>query len=182
LHELESVFRHVGRVSLTTNIRGAKWSKLINSSMILGPFGMLGMQSWEATDIPEVFRLCIKLGRETMAVGNALGYTIEPIFGLSAQEFAGSTDAIVEKLLRAILLHHGEDARRVRGVVLQDFLKGRHNEAANLNGYVAAKGREAHVPAPANQAVMEVIARIERGELKPGRSNLALVERLMGDA
>lgn len=182
LRELEEILSHVGRVDLTTNIWGAKWSKLINSSMILGPFGMLGLQSWQATDIPEVFRLCIKLGRETMAVGNTLGYTIEPIFGLSAEEFAGSTDAIVEKLLRTILLHHGKDARQVRGVVLQDFAKGRHTEAGNINGYIAAKGREANVPTPANDAVMRVIARIERGELEPARSNLALVERLMEQA
>ena len=182
LREIETIMKHVGNVSLTTNIRGAKWSKLINSSMILGPFGMLGMQSWEATDIPEVFRLCIQLGRETMAVGTALGHTIDPIFGLSAEEFSGSTDAVIEKLLRTIVLHHGRDARKVRGVVLQDFAKGRHTEAANLNGYVAAKGREANVPTPANDAVMQVIARIERGELKPARSNLAEVEKIMAGA
>ena len=182
LRELETIMKHVGNVRPTTNIWGAKWSKLINSSMILGPFGMLGMQSWEATEIPEVFRLCIQLGRETMAVGNALGYTIDPIFGLSAEEFSGSNDKVIETLLRTIVLHHGRDARQVRGVVLQDFAKGRHTEAANLNGYVAAKGREANVSTPANDAVMQVIARIERGELKPGRSNLAVVERIMAGA
>ncbi|MGZ8201827.1 MAG: ketopantoate reductase family protein [Burkholderiales bacterium] len=182
LRALQAIMTHVGRVDLTTNIWGSKWSKLINSSMILGPFGMLGMQSWQATDIPEVFRLCIRIGRETMAVGSALGYTIEPIFGLSAEEFAGSTDEVVERLLRTIVLHHGKDARQVRGVVLQDFAKGRHTEAANINGYIGAKGREASVPTPANDAVMQVIRRIEHGELKPGRSNLALVEQLMGQA
>lgn len=181
LREVESIMKHAGNVSLTTNIWGAKWSKLINSSMILGPFGMLGMQSWEATDIPEVFRLCIRLGRETLAVGTALGYTIDPIFGLSAEEFSGSTDKVIETLLRTIVLHHGKDARKVRGVVLQDFAKGRHTEAANLNGYVAAKGREANVPTPANDAVMQVIARIERGELKQGRANLAVVEKIMAE-
>lgn len=179
LQALEHIMKNVGNVSLTTNIWGAKWSKLINSSMILGPFGMLGMQSWEATEIPEVFKLCIQLGRETFAVGNALGYTIDPIFGLSAEEFSGSTDKVIETLLRTIVLHHGEDARHVRGVVLQDFAKGRHTEAANLNGYVSAKGREANVPTPANDAVMQVISRIERGELSPGRSNLGEVEKIM---
>ena len=111
LRELEKTMSCVAQVSITTNIHGAKWAKLVNSSMILSVFGMLGLQSWEATDIPEVFKLSIRVGRETMAVGAALGYTMEPIFGFTAKELMGSTDEIVEKLLRAVLGHLGASAR-----------------------------------------------------------------------
>ena len=179
LHELETIMSSVGRISLTTNISGAKWSKLVNSSMILAPFGMLGMQSWEAAEIPEVFKLCIRLGRETMAVGTALGYTMEPIFGLSVEEFIGSADEIVEKLLRTILIHHGKNIRKVRGVVLQDYLKGRYTETDYLNGLVAQKGKEVNVPTPANEAVTKINRQIQFGELTPDRSNLALVEQMV---
>jgi 2-dehydropantoate 2-reductase len=170
-----------GRVTPTTNIWGGKWSKLINSSMILGPFGILGMRSWEATEIPEVFKLCIRLGRETMAVGAGVGYTIDPIFGMSSDEFMGSNDEIIEKLLRAVLSHHGKDAKKVRGVVLQDFVKGRYTETDHLNGYIAKKGREVGVPTPANDAVTRVAQQIHQGALQPGRSNLAVVEAIIGE-
>jgi len=179
LTEIEAILKHVGTVAPTTNILGAKWSKLINSSMILGPFGMLGMQSWEATAIPEVFKLCVRLGRETMAVGQALGITIEPIFGLSVEQFMGSEDHTIETLLRTILVHHGPQAKKIRGVVLQDFLKGRMTEAGHLNGLVVRKGREVGVPTPANAAVMQLIGEIERGRLKPERTNIALIERML---
>ena len=179
LREIEKMLGAVGKVVMTSNIYGAKWSKLVNSSMILAPFGMLGLQSWEATEIPAVFKLCIRLGRETLAVGNALGYTIEPIFGLSAEEFMGSTDEIVEKLLITIVRHHGETARKVRGVVLQDYLKGRYTETDYLSGLVVSKGREAGVPTPANEAVVEVNRQIRAGALKPDRSNLARVEKML---
>lgn len=183
LRAIEALFRHVGKVDCTTNIWGSKWSKLINSSMILGPFGMLGMQSYEATAIPEVFKLCVRLGRETMAVGQAHGINFEPIFGLSVEQFMGSEDHVVETLLRTILLHHGpEQSRKLRGVVLQDFLKGRMTESAHLNGLVVRKGREAGVPTPANCAVMQVIAEIERGRLKPQRTNIARVEQILAQA
>ena len=181
LEALQQVLSCAGKVTLTTNVWGAKWAKLVNSSMILAPFGMLGLQSWQATEIPEVFRLCIRLGRETMAVGAALGIAIEPIFGMSAEEFNDSTDAIVEKLLRAILIHHGETARQVRGVVLQDYLKGRMTETAYLNGLIARKGREAGVPTPANDAVVEIGRRIEAGLLKPERSNVEVAWQLLKD-
>lgn len=179
LRELERLLSCAGRISLTTNIYGAKWAKLVNSSMILAPFGMLGMQSWEAVEVPEVFKLCIRLGRETLAVGAALGIAIEPIFGLSAADFMGSADETVEKLLMTIVRHHGTSARKVRGVVLQDYLKGRYTETDFLSGLVAAKGRETGVPTPANAAVTEINAQIREGKLKPQRSNLDLVDRFM---
>lgn len=179
LRELEQIMSCSARISITTNIWGAKWAKLVNSSMILSVFGMLGLQSWEATDIPDVFKLCIKVGRETMTVGNALGYTIEPIFGFTAEEFAGSTDEIIEKLLRAVLGHLGPNARKARGVVLQDYLKGRPSEVNFLTGVVVKKGKEANVPTPANDAVRHINQQIRLGVLKPERSNLALVEKML---
>ena len=97
-----------------------------------------------------------------------------------AEEFNVSTDAIVEKLLRAILIHHGETARQVRGVVLQDYLKGRMTETDFVNGLIARKGRAAGVPTPANDAVVEVNRRIRAGELKPERSNIAIAHQLAG--
>ncbi len=179
LRELEEIMSCVARISITTNIWGAKWAKLVNSSMILSVFGMLGLQSWEATDIPGVFKLCIKVGRETMAVGTALGYTIEPIFGFTAEEFAGSTDEVVEKLLRAVLGHLGPSARKARGVVLQDYLKGRYSEADFLTGVVVKKGKEANIPTPANEVVNHINRQIRLGVLKPDRSNLALAEDML---
>ena len=179
LEALAAMMGCVAKVSVTTNIWGAKWTKLVNSSMILSVFGMLGLQSWEATDIPEVFKLSIRVGRETMAVGAALGYTMEPIFGFSAEELMGSTDEIVEKLLRAVLGHLGASARKTRGVVLQDYAKGRYTEADFLTGVVVQKGREAGIPTPANDAVAHINQQIRLGVLKPERSNLALVQDML---
>ena len=182
LKALEAMMGCVARVSITTNIRGAKWTKLVNSSMILSVFGMLGLQSWEATEIPEVFKLSIQVGRETMAVGAALGYRMEPIFGFTAEELMGSNDAIVEKLLRAVLGHLGPSARKTRGVVLQDYAKGRHTEADFLTGVVVQKGKEAGIPTPANAAVQHINQEIRRGVLKPERANLALVQQTLKGA
>lgn len=179
LRELEAMMSCVAKVSITTNIWGAKWTKLVNSSMILSVFGMLGLQSWEATDIPEVFKLSIQVGRETVAVGAALGYTMEPIFGFTADELTGSTDEIVEKLLRAVLGHLGPSARKARGVVLQDYAKGRHAEADFLTGVVVQKGKEANIPTPANAAVAHIHQQIRLGVLKPDRSNLARVHDML---
>ena len=179
LREIETMMRCTAKISLTPNITGAKWTKLVNSSMILSVFGMLGLQSWQATDIPEVFKLCIRVGKETIAVGAAAGLEIEPIFGFTAEQLLGSTDETVEKLLRAVLGHLGPNARKARGVVLQDYLKGRRTEVESLTGVVVAQGRAAGVPTPANDAVLEVNRMIREGRLSPSPGNIAVVERML---
>ena len=60
--------QHTGRVTLTENIWGLKWTKLINSTMMLGTLGVLGLNACEATR-PGVIDLLVKIGRESVAVG-----------------------------------------------------------------------------------------------------------------
>ena len=65
-----------------------------------------------------------------------------------------------------------------KGVVLQDWEKGRKSELDNLNGHVARTAREAGIAAPACEAVSEVARRIESGELEAGAGNLVLLNDL----
>ncbi len=180
LTELEKLMKHSGKITITDNIEGAKWTKLVNSSMILAPFGALGLQSWQAVEIPEVVNLCAKLASETMRVGAAHGYKLDAIFGLSPEEFMGPEEKIIDKLLYTILGHMGKKgSRTARGVVFQDFLKGRRTETDFLNGHIARKGREAGIPTPANDAIVQLCKRIERGELKPDKSNVEIILKSM---
>lgn len=178
LQELESIMKNVGRVSLTPNIMSAKWTKLISSSMLLGPLGVLGLKLWEATEVPGVLELLIRCGTEAMTVAKALGFSIEPIFGLGPADFAGSTEDVVRKLAGTIVLH-GKAGTKVRGVSLQDYLKDRHTETECLNGLIVSKGKQVNVPTPANAAIVEVDREICSGARKPDRSNLARVQQLL---
>ena len=176
LRELETIMGNVGKVNLTSNIWGAKWTKLVTNTMDLAPFAMMGMGPAEASEIPGMFDVCIRLGRESLAVGTRLGYVIEPIFGMSAEEFIGSTDETLERILRTIVSHVKKSKRNC---VLHDHLKNRYSEVGYLNGLVAQKGHEVGIPTPANEAITEVTRRIQRGELQPVAANLALVQELL---
>lgn len=171
LEEIGRLMACAGRITLTENIRGLKWTKLINSTMMLGTLGVLGLNACEATQ-PGVVDLLIAVGRESAAVGRALGYRTEAIFGLPAEAFMGATDEVLKKNLETIVAFIG---RKARGVVLQDFLKRRPSEATYFNGLVAERGRAAGVPTPFNEAVLELVRRIERGECAPGLAHLAAI-------
>ena len=173
VREIESIMSHVGRCDVTNNIYGAKWTKLIANTMTMGPRGLLGLTNGEATELPGMFDLAAKIGRESLAVGTALGYRTEPIFGLRADEFAGSSDENLMTAMKALLGHVGS---RSRTAPIHDHIKGRKSEMEFISGLVSRKGKELGIPTPCNDAVVEIDRRINQGEIKMDRSNFELLK------
>jgi 2-dehydropantoate 2-reductase len=58
--------------------------------------------------------------------------------------------------------------------MLQDLQKGRKCEIDAINGVVCETGRKFNVPTPMNDKVVEIVKKIESGELKYEFSNLEL--------
>ena len=175
LQAIAHILSAAGKAETTDNVWGAKWSKLAVNCMTQAAIGILGVHEWEATHIPELFDLCIRLGRECVQVGAKLGYAMEPIFGLNAEAFMDSSDGALKNMLKTLISHIGKSARNS---MLQDHLKGRKSEVDLLNGLVVQKGRQAGMPTPLNEQMVLLTRRIELGTLKPDRSNLAMLEKL----
>ena len=179
VREIESILRNVGQVEVTNNIYGAKWTKLIANSMTMGPFGLLGLRGAEAAELPGMFEISVRLGQEALAVGAALGYRIEPVFGLSEKEFSGSSDEVLITAMKTLIHHVGT---RARTAPIQDHIKGRKSEMEFINGLVARRGKETGVPTPYNDAVAELARQIDAGALKMDVSNFErLKTRLAAD-
>ena len=60
-----------------------------------------------------------------------------------------------------------------RPSMAQDIRKGRRTEIDAMNGFVAHKGAECGVAAPANAKLTAIVTRVERGELAPSPTILA---------
>jgi len=176
LQEVAEILSPSGVAEISTNIWGAKWTKLVVNCMFMAVCGVLGILDWEVTQNPQLLELCIKLGRESMHVGTTLGYRLEPIFGMSAEDFLGSTDEVLKKNLMALISHIGKESLNC---ILQDHMKGRRSEVELLNGLVVRKGKEAKVPTPLNETIASLDKQIEQGILKPDRSNLKILENLI---
>ena len=63
---------------------------------------------------------------------------------------------------------------KLRASMLQDLEKGKLTEVDAINGAVSDYGRKTGFPTPMNDKVVEIIHRIEKGELKPEFGNLKL--------
>jgi len=174
--EVAAIMGKVGRCDVTNNIHGAKWTKLIANCMTMGPFSLLGLRNFEACALPGMFDISVQLGRESMAVGAALGYRMEPLFGLRADEFAGSSDENLITTMKTLMSHVGGG----RTAPIHDHLKGRNTEIEFISGLVARKGKELGIPTPANDAVTALDRRINRGELTMSADNYALLKQQLG--
>jgi 2-dehydropantoate 2-reductase len=171
IRELETLMGKVGRCEVTNNIYGAKWTKLIANSMTMGPFGLLGLRNFEAAALPGMFDISVKLGKEAYAVGTALGYRVEPIFGLRADEFAGSSDENLVTTMKTLLGHVGKG----RTAPIHDHMKGRRSEMEFISGVVSKRGRELGISTPCNDAVVELDRQINTGKLTMDPSNYELL-------
>jgi len=171
--EIQSILSHVARCDVTGNIYGAKWTKLIANTMTMGPHGLLGLRNGEAAVLPGMADIAAGIGRESLAVGTALGHRIEPIFGLRADEFAGSSDENLVTARTTLMRHVGGQSRTAP---IHDHIKGRKSEMEFITGLVAKKGKELGIPTPYNDAVIGIDRQINKGEIKMDRSNFELLK------
>lgn len=184
----------IGPADATTNIWGARWSKLIANATGNAPSGLIGPHPENMTaDQKELLGLLqVAITAETLRVGTSLGFTFEPLLGplggVPQQEFIDATTAAQYQDLKAKVdavpptgaLGMSDKQREKLGVpmrasLLQDVIKGRRTEANYLNGYIAAKGQLAGVATPVNGAVTDVMNRVDSGDLKPGPDNVDLL-------
>jgi 2-dehydropantoate 2-reductase len=169
--------RHVARVDISEDIEGAKWTKLVVNSMTMGPFGLFGLKNWDAMDLPGMLDISVKIGREAIAVGEAAGYRLNPIFGMPAKEFAGATDEVLVNAMRTLMAHIGRNSSTAP---VHDHKKGRTSEMRYITGAIVERGRELGVPTPCNEAVLEIDDAINRGERPMDVSNFELLKERIG--
>ncbi len=174
LETVADILRSVSVVEASTNISSKKWTKLVANSMTMGPFGLFGLRNWEAMRLPGMHEISVALGRESVAVGEALGYQLEPIFGLTEDDFVGGTDELLIKAMETLMHHVGKDSQTA---VVVDHKKGRRSEFEYISGHVVKMGKETGVPTPYNSAVTDLAWQIDRGEIDMGPENF---DRLKG--
>jgi 2-dehydropantoate 2-reductase len=175
IDEIGEILSCAGTVSISQNILSAKWMKLLVNTMSLGPFALLGLPVQAGLSETGMREIVLEVGQEAMVLGEALGYKIEPIMGLSKEQM-NQSNRLPETLLDTLVGHIGPAAR---DCILQDFLKGRRTEVEMINGFVVGELAKIGKAAPYNSAVMEIGAMISSGELSPKPENIEILRDII---
>jgi len=160
----------------TTNLWGERWSKLVTNAMANGMSASTGMISKDILSNDALRRFGARLGSEAIRVGQALGYELEEVHHIDPEIIAkaGEGDPAAvreydEHRLAEVSKSGGGEHRPSMG---QDMVKGRRTEIEFLNGLIVRKGDEIGLPTPANAALVDIVKRVEKGELKPDPKHL----------
>ena len=174
--DVQEILSHSGTTVVSSDIRSAKWMKLISNCTTLATTAIFGVPIAEAAKNPKMRKIMIRSGTEALIAGQDLDYSIEPIFGLSDIDVR-NTNQLVELLLDKLTSSY--ILPETITTVLQDHIKNRKSEVENINGWVVEECDKFGKKAPVNAAIVEICAQIKRGDLNPGPANLDLFDPLL---
>ena len=173
--EVADLLRSADSAKVTANLWGERWSKLVVNSMRNGLSAGTGLKG-NQRDLAEASRwLSIRLGSQAVRVGQALGFQLEKMLGMEPETLArageGSGDALAE-IVDILVEGAKKRSDEQRPSMAQDIAKGRRTETDYINGFVAERGAEIGVPAPAHAKMNEVVRRVERNEIPASPDNI----------
>lgn len=174
LDELAQALRSLGSARLTTNLLGARWSKLaINCATTA-----LGVVSGELLGATLARAHCRQLAleviAEVVAVARAEGVELERVAGTLDLDWL-TRDLQTRRgrwLRHVVMLAVGLRYRRLRSSMLAAIERGREPAIDHLNGEVVRRGRRLGVDVSRNAALVELVWRIARGEVRPSPRHL----------
>ena len=177
LEELVRLLENVAGTDITKDIWGALWTKMAVNCMGNGLAGLVGTVGKLLSEDPIARRIRMHIGREVVLVGEAHGITLGNIRGIAPECFKdldGAGGKTIEEAWLSTPPSPIVGSQPHRPSLLQDVMKGRRSEVDYLNGLIVRKGVTVGIPTPVNQAMVDVVHRIDSGELEPGPGNLAL--------
>lgn len=172
--EVKKLLEMMGPVDLDANFVGTRWSKLLINSAFSGMSAVLGCTFGEAAKDKTSRRIVQALIKECIDVCAAGKIKIEPVQGKDIVKLLDYHNSVKKAFAFFIIPIAIRKHALLKASMLQDIEKGKKTEVDAINGVVSAYGRKVGCPTPMNDKVVEIIHRIEKGELVPSFDNLML--------
>lgn len=172
LEDVKALLEKMGEVEIDSNFIGSRWSKLLINSAFSGMSAVLGCTFGEAAGNKTSRRVVQALIKESIDVCAAGNIRIEPVQGKDIVKLLDYTNRLKKAFSFFIIPIAIRKHALLKASMLQDIEKGKKTEVDAINGVVSSFGRKVGVPTPMNDKVVEIIHRIEDGELNPSFDNL----------
>lgn len=169
---VKGLLEKMGTVDVEQNFIGTRWSKLLINAAFSGMSAVLGCTFGHAAGNRASRRIVQLLIKECIDVCAAGGIRIEPVQGKDIVKLLNYTNPIKRAISLMIIPIAIRKHARLKASMLQDLEKGKLTEVDAINGAVSAFGRKVGCATPMNDRVVEIIHRIERGELTPSFENI----------
>ena len=167
IEAVHQVLEHMGPTRVMTNLMDARWAKLVANACGSGLSSACGVPFSYVTEDERGMEYLLRMSYEVGQCCRAEGHVIEGHWENWDREVPGNLE-----LNRKAFYDNYARQKTAKASMLQDLEKGRETEVRMINGYVCEIGRKHGIPTPCNDAVVEIIEAIGRGELPLNMSNL----------
>jgi 2-dehydropantoate 2-reductase len=177
--DLTHILSHVGPVTYTNNLLGARFSKLAMNSAVstLGTLG--GTRVGALLRHAFVRRLALEIVTEACQVAEALGVHLERLattvdvrwFALAGNQGGGALSPQLW-LKHALVYLVGLRYRRMRSSMLQAIERGRPPAVDFLNGELVSRAERVGMRVPANTLARDLVWEIAKGQRSSGLDTL----------
>lgn len=162
-----------------TNLMGARWSKLLINATFSGLGTVVGGVFGDVSEDKQGKQVAIRCMKECIDVGHAAGVEFAPVQGkniVGLFYYKGALKRAFGTLLLPIAM---KKHRLIEPSMLQDLKKGKPCEIDAINGVVCEFGRKYGVKTPVNDRIVEIIKKIQAGEMKADKINFKLFDDLL---
>ncbi len=166
-------------VHIEENLLGTRWSKLLINATFSGLGTVVGGRFGDVSENKDAQKVAVRCMKECIDVGHAAGAEFAPVQGKDITKlfyYKGAIKRAIAQLLVPIAMKKHRD---IEPSMLQDIRNGKPCEVDAINGVVCEWGRKCGVPTPINDKIVEVIKKIQAGELKLEASNIKLFDDLL---
>lgn len=177
MDEVKQLLEMMGHVDVDPNFIGARWSKLLINSAFSGLSSALGTTFGEAAGDKRSRKIVQALIKECIDVCKAADIEIAPVQGKDIVKLLDYSNGLKKWFSFQIIPVAIRKHANLKASMLQDIEHGKLTEVDAINGAVVAMGRKLGVATPMNGRVVEVIHRIERGEITAVFANVMFFEK-----
>jgi 2-dehydropantoate 2-reductase len=179
LRRVAELLEAIGPVTLTHNLRGARWSKLALNCAVSALGTIAGERLGPLVRVRRYRRLALELMTEVVDVARAEGVKLEKVAGTLDLEWIALTDS--DRAARAsasltakhaLLVAVGLRYRRMRSSMLASIERGRTPAIDYLNGEIVTRGGARGVATPTNARIVDTVWDIARGRKRSSRETL----------
>jgi 2-dehydropantoate 2-reductase len=179
VRRVAELFEAIGPVTLTRNLRGARWSKLALNCAVSALGTIAGERLGPLVRVRRYRRLALEIMTEAVAVAKAEGVQLEKVAGTldlawvaltSADKARAASVSLTAK--HALLLAVGLRYRRMRSSMLAAIERKRTPAIDFLNGEVVSRGETHGTATPINARIVDTVWSIAEGRLASSRQTL----------
>ena len=166
-------------VHIEENLIGTRWSKLLINATFSGLGTVVGGCFGDVSENKDAQKVAVRCMKECIDVGHAAGAEFAPVQGKDITKlfyYKGAIKRAIAQLLVPVAMKKHRD---IVPSMLQDIRNGKPCEVDAINGVVCEWGKKCGVPTPINDKIVEVIKKIQAGELKLEASNIKLFDDIL---